>query len=160
MKKNDHLPRWVYRILNLLDGKSYIGITQTSRFNKRMKEHVEGLGSSKNSLIHRAIKLYGEENFVFQIIDAAENEAIAKEKEIFYIAHHQTLYSQHGYNLTKGGNHLPPSKMATEKAQKNRKTKKVNSSSYIGVYFDSKKNKWVASYKELSRLFRNRVGSS
>lgn len=146
MRKNsDHLPRFVYRIFNFVTGKCYIGITIKSRFDKRMREHKLGIGESKKSLIHRSIVYHGVENFSFQIIDDAENKAKAKEKEIFYILAYKSLSTQRGYNLTKGGDNLPPSKRDIVKSVRNRKTRAPNTSVYVGVYKENR-NSWIASY--------------
>lgn len=61
----------VYKITNLINGKSYIGITQRDpqiRFN----EHF----SNKKELLYKAKEKYGKENFQLEIIE----DNIPKEK--------------------------------------------------------------------------------
>jgi hypothetical protein len=113
-----------------------------------MREHKLGLGESKKSLIHRSIVFHGIENFSFQIIDEAENKTQAKDKEIFYILAYKSLSTQRGYNLTKGGDNLPPSKRDIVKSVRNRKTHSPNTSIYVGVY-KAEGSRWAASYGRL-----------
>lgn len=145
-KNNDSLPHFVYRILNLITDQSYIGITLAHRFPERMNEHITGSGDSKNSYIHRALNLYGPENFSFQIVFEAENKSIAGEEEIFYIDQYKSF--ENGYNLTKGGNLPPLCKPAVIKAPLNRKTKQPNTSIYIGVS-KGKESDWYCNYGEI-----------
>ena len=86
-----------YEIKNLINNKSYIGIT--INFIKRMKQHKR---NSSNSLIHQAIVEYGEDNFSYTIL--AENLTLeeAEEMEIKLIKEKNTL-APNGYNLAKGG---------------------------------------------------------
>jgi len=86
-----------YEIINKVNGKCYIGIT--INFNRRIKQHQK---ASSNSLIHKAILKYGEDNFIYTIL--AENLSIeeAEEMEIQLIKERNSL-SPNGYNLAKGG---------------------------------------------------------
>ena len=56
---------YIYLIANKINNKQYIG--QTVNFKKRIKEHSYGRNDNKNSLIDRAIKKYGKNNFDFLI---------------------------------------------------------------------------------------------
>lgn len=81
----------IYKIVNKLDNKSYIGKHQTKDLNDGY------MGSGK--LIKAAIKKYGIENFEKQILYIFDNEAEmnAKEKELVDIV------SESSYNLVEGG---------------------------------------------------------
>ena len=69
----------VYLITNKTNNKKYVGITRRS-LEERFSEHCKA-----NSLIGRAIRKHGVENFCIQRIDVAENELELFEKEIDYI---------------------------------------------------------------------------
>lgn len=81
-------------------GKCYIG--QTWDIKRRYREH-RNLKKQKivQSKFYCAIKKYGLENFIFDIIDYAETELELNEKEKYYIDSFDSC--DNGYNLTYGG---------------------------------------------------------
>lgn len=91
----------IYMHTNKLNGKKYIGQT-TKTLNARLKEHLKEMIKGSNLPFHRALKKYGIENFVSEIIDTANNQKELNEKEIKWIAHFNT-YKGKGYNCTIGG---------------------------------------------------------
>lgn len=91
---------YIYLIENKTNKKKYIG--QSVNYQKRMKEHIYGRNSRQNSIVDRAIKKHGENNFSFSVIDIAHNQEEADEKERFYIKHYKSL-KPNGYNVLIGG---------------------------------------------------------
>lgn len=97
----------IYRILNKINGKSYIGLT-TKKIELRFKQHLKLIKpNTKNKnrrLIHKAMFKYGVDNFEF--IKIVENDDLTLEElkvlEMKYIKEYNTLYPK-GYNLTEGG---------------------------------------------------------
>ena len=97
---------YVYKIINLLNKKSYIGITNNiknrfeyhkTRYNKtNKKEFLE-------KPLYKAFRKYGIDNFKFIIIYENLSISDAKSKEIELIAKFKTLTHENGYNITKGG---------------------------------------------------------
>ena len=85
----------VYKITCLINRKLYIGQTRKS-VEKRFKQHARA-----NSLIGRAIRKYGVENFKIEIIEHCESKAQLNERENFWI---DTLNSKkpNGYNVNGG----------------------------------------------------------
>lgn len=75
----------VYKILNTVDNKCYIGGT-TMSFQKRMRHHVSLLriGKHKNPYLQNAWNKYGEESFSFEIIETTEKTEVFK-KEQYWI---------------------------------------------------------------------------
>lgn len=86
----------IYMITNKLTGYRYIG--QTKDFKRRLQAHKSG---SRGTLIGKAIKHYGPENFKMKALYDVENDR-ADEAEIYEIIKRKTLYPN-GYNLTTGG---------------------------------------------------------
>ena len=86
----------VYMYTNKVNGRRYIGITND--LERRRKEHLR----HSTQLIDRKIKEYGADNFDLVVIFTGTYEE-CKIKEQEYIEQYQTLASQNGYNITKGG---------------------------------------------------------
>lgn len=91
----------IYKIVNLLNGKIYIG--QTIHPDKRWWEHcAHARRKDDNYPIHLAINKYGVENFKMEILEWTEDY---DNKEIYYIKFYNSL-SPNGYNIAKGGNSI------------------------------------------------------
>lgn len=99
---------YIYKIKNLINGKEYIGLT-TRDIKTRWKEHVQVAYSNHYGCeyaLHSAIKKYGKENFIIEIIDTAEDLNELRQKEIYYIGYYNTYTlapNSNGYNMTLGG---------------------------------------------------------
>jgi len=96
------MTQWViYKHTSERSGKSYVGLTKRS-MELRWKEHCRDASMGSDKHFHRAIRLYGEDNWKHEVIiegiDTVE-EANALEK--FYIKQCDTF--ENGYNLTLGG---------------------------------------------------------
>lgn len=92
---------YIYRITNLLNGKIYIG--QTIRDpDIRFRQHC--LPSSA-SLISRAIRRIGKENFSFEVIAKCSSLQDLDKLEIENIIKHNSLIPN-GYNVSPGGQYL------------------------------------------------------
>lgn len=88
----------IYKITNKINGKLYIG--QTIHPNRRWIEHKQKARHGQDLFpIHLAIKKYGEENFLFEIIEWTENY---DNEERRLIKEFNTL-CPNGYNIGKGG---------------------------------------------------------
>ena len=90
---------YVYKITNIIKGKAYIGISIHEPIRSRIKEHLAGRG---NRFLARAIKKYGKDAFVYEILEADVFDEFLPELEVAYIANFNTVVP-HGYNLTYGG---------------------------------------------------------
>lgn len=87
----------VYKFTNQTNGKDYIGIT--SNINKRLSDHLRL--KEEWSLLHKAVKKYGWNNFRFDILESGLTFLEAQKKEIHYIEKHDSF--NNGYNSTPGG---------------------------------------------------------
>lgn len=94
----------IYMIKNLINNKVYIGKTQQP-FYKRYQLHDWRLrqGNHDNKYLQHSYDKYGENNFVFAIVECADNwsDDDYNQKEIFYIS----KYKQYrlSYNILAGG---------------------------------------------------------
>ena len=98
----------VYMHTSKTTGKKYIGITCQDPWTKRFN----GDGSGYRNCVHfwHAIKKYGWNDFIHEIITTCETEKEAMELERRYIKEYQTNNDKYGYNIKEGGEHqeYPP----------------------------------------------------
>lgn len=97
----------VYKATNKINNKIYIGITSIS-LEKRMYQHLweAANGRSDRGLLpfHKAIKKHGKDNFVFEIIDQAEDfESLLKKETEWIMKENSFIKNGQGYNCTLGG---------------------------------------------------------
>lgn len=86
----------VYLLTNLVNGKMYVG--QTIRtLERRLKEHAEA-----DSLIGKAIREFGIENFSGEVLETCQTKNQLNEREIFWIAK-LNCKVPNGYNVKDGG---------------------------------------------------------
>ena len=93
--------RHIYTFKNLTNGKIYVG--QTNKPKKRLWEHFQAAEKGRDSLLCYAIRKYGKENFVFEVIEDCE-DSLANEREEYWISQFDSF--ENGYNMTTGGDHF------------------------------------------------------
>jgi group I intron endonuclease len=81
----------IYKTTNLINGKFYVG--------KDSKNNPTYLGSG--ILLNMAIKKYGREHFIKEILEFCETEKHLCNREVFWIE--ETKARELGYNIAKGG---------------------------------------------------------
>lgn len=114
----------IYKITNKVNGKMYIG--QSLDIYSRWTHHIwcgrKGNVEKHTSPIYNAIRKYGIENFIFEIIEVVNDASLLNDKEIMYISKFNTyVHSENanGYNCTLGGG-LDNSAETRYKISKNR----------------------------------------
>ena len=90
---------YIYKIENTVNKKIYIGQT-IHTVEIRKKEHIEAAKYGSSSVIYRAMRKYGIENFIFTEIEYCD-DSLLDEREIYWIAHYDSY--NNGYNSTTGG---------------------------------------------------------
>ena len=83
----------IYKTTNTVNGKIYIG--------KNATNDPEYLGSG--DYLRRAIKKYGRDKFVKEILETCPDEKTLDERERYWIAVYDSTDERIGYNLTDGG---------------------------------------------------------
>jgi group I intron endonuclease len=84
----------IYRITNLVNGKTYIG--QSIDIKRRFCDH-RCISHESNIHLKRALKKYGKDNFRYEVLEECDISEL-DEKEIYYIS---TLKPE--YNIASGG---------------------------------------------------------
>jgi len=91
----------IYKATNKINGKIYIGQT-VQPLNKRIIEHLcHALLKKDNSYFHNAIRKYGKENFIWEIVAECNLLEELNRAEVKTIEKYNTF--ENGYNLTRGG---------------------------------------------------------
>lgn len=92
----------IYKITNLVNGKSYIGKTSKT-LDQRFTEHkIEAFRSrAEKRPLYSAMRKYGIENFKIELIEDNLSDDLINEREIYWIEFYKTYHN--GYNATIGG---------------------------------------------------------
>lgn len=93
----------IYKITNKINNKVYVGQT-TQSLKERFQRHCWGTTNNDkhhfNMAIKQAIKKYGKENFIIELIEEVETAKL-DEREVYWISFYDSY--NNGYNCTKGG---------------------------------------------------------
>lgn len=131
----------IYKITNIINGKSYVGYTSREKVQERIAEHFSPSvynGREKRPL-YSAIKKYGKESFTWEVLYEG-NDALDKEPE--FIAKYGD------YNLHEGGN-VPPSQKG--------KTWKLSEETRENM--KGKCGKWIRTQEHKKKMSDGRKGS-
>lgn len=94
---------YLYRITNILNNKVYIG--QSNKENERWRQHKYFARQDEPvQYIHRAMKKYGTNNFVYEVIVVCRTREDADETEKQLVIQYDSRNKEHGYNIALGGN--------------------------------------------------------
>jgi len=89
----------VYRVRNLIDGKHYIGVTRRGLGRREHEHRYDAKQARSNSLLHRAMRKYGAENFVFEVVYDFDGDY-----ELAMIYEAELVEKENpAYNLVPGG---------------------------------------------------------
>lgn len=92
----------VYKIINKVNGKIYIGGTSQSA-NDRLREHKYKARNGMESPLYRAIREYGEECFDAEVIEDCNSREELDNRERYWIANLSSTNPEIGYNIKAGG---------------------------------------------------------
>ena len=94
----------VYRILNTVNGKFYIG--SSIDVENRWKGHIRELdkGIHNNQHLQNAWNKYGKESFVFELLEQVDDKEHLRERETFYLISSHCTNPDIGYNMLNDAN--------------------------------------------------------
>jgi len=121
----------VYRIINLINDKVYIG--SSFNFDARLKTHLYLLKSNRhyNTYLQNAWNKYGKDNFKFELIESIliNNEKYLIEREGYWINYYKSFENKFGYNLDK----IVSSGDKTRSEETKKKISKSKKGKYTGI---------------------------
>lgn len=103
---------YLYRITDTLNNKVYIG--QSNKETERWRQHKYYARQEKPiQYISRAMRKYGVEHFIYEVIACCRTQEDADETETQLIEQYDSQNKERGYNVAPGGDHawnagLPP----------------------------------------------------
>ena len=94
----------VYKIQNTINGKLYIG--SSVNIERRFKSHKKELNEKthNNIYLQNAWNKYGEDSFVFEVIEIVNDRETLREREQYYIEIYNSANHAHGYNILSNTN--------------------------------------------------------
>lgn len=92
----------VYIAQNQINSKIYIGKTEAT-LEERWRLHLVAVKQNSQYAFHRAIRKYGVDAFLVCPLSSATSVEELAQLEIYYIAKFHSTESDHGYNMTAGG---------------------------------------------------------
>lgn len=115
---------YIYLIHNIRNNKVYVG--KTDDVSRRWREHRSVANSTSKRPKHPinyAIAKYGIGSFVVSVVQRFDSEIVCLEAEKYWIRYFNSRNSNHGYNITEGGEgaggwkHSPESRKKMSTAQ-------------------------------------------
>lgn len=95
----------IYKITNKINGKVYIGFSNDIqvRWNQHKYSSTHAEGTKQDTVLYRAMRKYGIENFSFEVIETfpTYNRQQLSSREIYWIKYYNSY--KDGYNSTVGG---------------------------------------------------------
>ena len=110
----------IYKITNITNSKAYIGQTVQKNPKMRWYAHLADARRGKKSYLLDSIRKYGQESFVWEIIDTAESIEDLNIKEDYWLNYYRDQGIVVYNNREAGGNktHSPESIKRMRDAQK------------------------------------------
>jgi len=91
----------IYRAINTVNGKSYIGKTEKT-LERRRDLHVAASKQKNQFAFHKAIAKYGVDAFEWNVLESCNSIENLNTQEKNYIKIYET-FGPKGYNMTEGG---------------------------------------------------------
>ena len=103
------MPIWtIYCHIHSESKRAYVGLTSQT-MEKRWKNHIHAAMTSKNGRWHfpNAIRKYGKEAFSHRVLEICDSLEKANWREEAWIELFETRDPRFGFNLMRGGAHVP-----------------------------------------------------
>lgn len=145
---------YIYKTTNLVNNKIYIGQT--------IHDDPKYLGGGR--LIKMAIKKYGRENFLKEILETCSKRENLSEREIYWIKKFNSRDPKIGYNMAEGGSSFYVTEESKKKVSESLKGKYVGENAFrYGIRLTEEHKKIISesnSGKKLSDETRKKMSES
>jgi len=128
----------IYKATNKINNKIYIGQTTQSLEDRIYFHKYRAYNELNVTHTHfiNAIRKYGINNFIWEVIDEANTQEELNEKEIYWIKYYNSI--ENGYNIQPGGLRSDSDKFALSCGSRPFYVYKVNGD-FIGEFINKKK---------------------
>lgn len=137
----------IYQILNLVNGKRYIG--QAQNIQTRIHEHKR---KRNKGYLYKAVNKYGWQNFEISVLEKVDDISKLDEREQFWLDLFQTYVVSNGYNVCKIAGTTRGRKHTEETVRKIKET--IPDKSGENNPFFGKKH----SAESLAKMSKNKIG--
>jgi group I intron endonuclease len=97
---------YCYKTTNIINGKVYIGFASDPK--TRWRNHRRDAETGRGFALAAAIRKYGWDAFEFEVLCCGKDKRMMLEHvEPALIEQYQSRIEQNGYNVTRGGEHIP-----------------------------------------------------
>jgi group I intron endonuclease len=103
----------IYRITNTINNKMYIGQTIQKNPKMRWYDHCARTRNGQNNHLYNSMRLYGVDNFVWEVIDSADTLDELNLKEQHWLDEYRKITEV--YNIREAGNNKTHSEKSKEK---------------------------------------------
>ena len=95
----------IYKVTNQINGKVYIGqsVDIKKRWGVHHRAYKDKAAPQYDCLFYRAIRKYGIENFIFEVIEECEKDQLDRQEKYWIAYYNSFLDRTKGYNETSGG---------------------------------------------------------
>lgn len=99
----------IYKVTNKINNKIYIGQSINTLNRRRTNHYSSARNHNNNSIFHKALMKYSEDDFAWEIVEIISNNNIEllqkelNEKECYFIKLYESNNLNKGYNMTAGG---------------------------------------------------------
>jgi group I intron endonuclease len=107
----------IYKVINKINGKIYIGQTIRKLRRRKNNHYADARRQAYNSVFHNSLMKYDEDTFKWEIIENCDSKEELDEMEFHYIKQFNTL-RPNGYNLTLGGDGMVGFKFTMEQRRR------------------------------------------
>lgn len=92
----------IYKATNKVNNKCYIGQTINALSYRRMHHYKDANSGRYSVYFHHAIRKYGKDNFIWEVLENCNSKEELDEMEFHYIKQYNS-FKPSGYNMTLGG---------------------------------------------------------